>query len=76
MARGVHLLREGAEVPAVDHVATDLDRLDVLHLRHLLVLADGGIVHAHLARVFRLVELDHSGGLLDCHTRHLEFVLR
>ena len=75
MARRVHLLWKGAEVPTVDHVAADLDRLDVLHLCHLLMLTDGGIVHAHLACVLGLVKLNHSGSLLDCYTCYLEFVL-
>ena len=76
MACGVEFLGEGTEVPRVHDETTDLDGLDVLHLRHFFVLADGGIVHSHFTGVLWLVELDYTGRLLDCHSSHLEFILR
>ena len=71
----VHLLGEGTKVPGVDDVATDLNGLDVLHLRDFLVLADRGVVHSHLARVLGLVELDHARRLLDRDAGHFKLVL-
>lgn len=76
MACGVEFLGEGTEVPRVHDETTDLDGLDVLHLRHFFVLADGGIVHSHFTGVLWLVKLDYTGRLLDCHSSHLEFILR
>lgn len=76
MACGVEFFGEGAEVPRVHDETTDLDGLDVLHFRHFFVLADGGIVHSHFTGVLRLVELDYTGRLLDCHSSHFEFILQ
>ena len=58
------LLGEGREVPGLHQVPPQLDVLDVLHLRHLLVLAQRRVVHA---LVLLLLGLGELGLLLARH---------
>lgn len=76
VACGVEFFGEGTEVPCVHDETTDLDGLNVFHLRHFFVLADGGIVHSHFTGMLRLVKLDNTGCLLDCDSGHFEFILQ